>query len=153
MEERILWIAVIVSLILLMEERMPKINDYWQWIKWMPLFLTSCKIRHHVFTTFDARIRNVKCKNKNVLEPLKSSISHKKSSEVPKWHKSSISQKRMNFTNKPCKHRLFEVYDTQKIKSYNAGRFPDFRDLNNLKENRSCVMNDLLKGKLDTTIY
>ena len=36
-------------------------------------FLTTCKIRHHVFTTFDARIRNVKCKNKNVLEVLKSS--------------------------------------------------------------------------------
>ena len=31
----------------------------------------TCKIRHHVFTTFDARIRNVKCKNKNVLEVLK----------------------------------------------------------------------------------
>ena len=30
-------------------------------------------IRHHVFTTFDARIRNLKCKNKNVLEVLKSS--------------------------------------------------------------------------------
>ena len=43
----------------------------------MPFFLTTCKIRHHVFTTFDARIRNVKGKNKNVLEPLKSSISHK----------------------------------------------------------------------------
>ena len=26
-------------------------------------------------------------------------------------------------------------------KSYSAGRFPDFIDLNNLKENRSCVMN------------
>ena len=25
-------------------------------------------IRDHVFTTLDARIRNVKCKNKNVLE-------------------------------------------------------------------------------------
>ena len=35
---------------------------------------TTCKIRHHVFTTFDARIRNVKYKNrKNVLEVLKSS--------------------------------------------------------------------------------
>ena len=34
---------------------------------------TTCKIRHHVFTTFDARIiRNVKC-IKNVLEVLKSS--------------------------------------------------------------------------------
>ena len=44
------------------------------------LFLTTCKIRHHVFTTFDARIRNVKGKNKNDLEPLKSSISRKKSS-------------------------------------------------------------------------
>ena len=121
----------------------------------MPLFLASCKIRHHVFTTLDAPIRNVKGKNKNVLEPLKSSISHKKSSRRylndinPRFLK-----KRMNFTNKPCKHRLFEVYDTQKIKSYNAGRFPDFRDLNNLKENRSCViMNHLLKGKLYTTIY
>ena len=60
----------------------------------------------------------------------------------------------MNFTDKLRKHRLFEVYDTQKIKSYSAGRFPDFRDLNNLKENRFCViMNHLLKGKLDTTIY
>ena len=29
-------------------------------------------IRHHFFTTLDARIRNVKCKNKNVLEVLKS---------------------------------------------------------------------------------
>ena len=27
---------------------------------------TTCKIRHHDFTTFDARIRNVKCKNVNV---------------------------------------------------------------------------------------
>ena len=35
---------------------------------------TTCKIRHHVFTTFDARIRNVKRKNKSVLEVLKSSI-------------------------------------------------------------------------------
>ena len=35
---------------------------------------TTCKIRHHVFTIFDARIRNVKRKNKNVLEVLKSSI-------------------------------------------------------------------------------
>ena len=34
---------------------------------------TSCKIRHHVFTTFDARIWNLKCKNKDVLEVLKSS--------------------------------------------------------------------------------
>ena len=34
---------------------------------------TTCKIRHHVFTTFDAHIRNVKCKNKNFLEVLKSS--------------------------------------------------------------------------------
>lgn len=30
-------------------------------------------IRHHVFTAFDVRMRNVKCKNKNVLEVLKSS--------------------------------------------------------------------------------
>ena len=30
--------------------------------------LTTCKIRHHVFTTFDVRIGDVKCKNKNVLE-------------------------------------------------------------------------------------
>ena len=30
--------------------------------------LTTCKIRHHVFTTFDVRIGNVKRKNKNVLE-------------------------------------------------------------------------------------
>ena len=36
-------------------------------------FLTTCKIRHHVFTTFETRIRNVKCKNKNVLGVLKSS--------------------------------------------------------------------------------
>ena len=35
---------------------------------------TTCKIRHRVFTTFDARIRNVKRKNKNVLEVFKSSI-------------------------------------------------------------------------------
>ena len=35
---------------------------------------TTCKIRHHVFTTFSARIRNVKRKNKNVLEVLESSI-------------------------------------------------------------------------------
>ena len=35
---------------------------------------TTCKIRHHVFTTSDARIRNVKRKNKNILEVLKSSI-------------------------------------------------------------------------------
>ena len=34
---------------------------------------TTCKIRHHVFTTFDAHIRNVKCKNNNVIEVLKSS--------------------------------------------------------------------------------
>ena len=33
---------------------------------------TTCKVRHHVFTTFDAHIRNVKCENKNVLEVLKS---------------------------------------------------------------------------------
>ena len=31
---------------------------------------TTCKIRYHVFTIFDARIGNVKCKNKNVLEVL-----------------------------------------------------------------------------------
>ena len=31
------------------------------------LFLNYLQLRHHVFTTFDARIRNVKCKNKNVL--------------------------------------------------------------------------------------
>ena len=35
---------------------------------------TTRKIRHHVFTTSDARIRNLKRKNKNVLEVLKSSI-------------------------------------------------------------------------------
>ena len=37
------------------------------------VFSTTCKIRHHVFTTFNACIRNVKCKNKNVPEVLKSS--------------------------------------------------------------------------------
>ena len=36
-------------------------------------FSTTCKIRRHVFTTFNACIRNVKCKNKNVPEVLKSS--------------------------------------------------------------------------------
>ena len=51
----------------------------------------------------------------------------------------------------PCTLPLdLPLYDTQKIKSYSASRF-------NLKENRSCVimnvMNHLLKGKLDTTIY
>ena len=39
--------------------------------KEMNLGWTICKIRHHVFTTLDARIRNVKCKNKNALEVLK----------------------------------------------------------------------------------
>ena len=28
----------------------------------------TCKIRHRVFTTFNTRIGNVKCKNKNVLD-------------------------------------------------------------------------------------
>ena len=37
------------------------------WFTW-----TTCKIRHDVFTIFDACIRNVKCENKNVLEVLKS---------------------------------------------------------------------------------
>ena len=37
------------------------------------VFSTTCKIRRHVFTTFNACIRNVKCKNKNVPEVLKSS--------------------------------------------------------------------------------
>ena len=37
------------------------------WLTW-----TTCKIRHHVFTIFDTRIRNVKCKNKNILDVLKS---------------------------------------------------------------------------------
>ena len=31
---------------------------------------TTCKIRHHIFTTFDALIGKVKSKNKNVLEVL-----------------------------------------------------------------------------------
>ena len=31
------------------------------------------RLGRHVFTTFDAHLRNVKCKNKNVLEVLKSS--------------------------------------------------------------------------------
>ena len=57
----------------------------------------------------------------------------------------------MNFTD-------IELYCYLKFmilrKFYSAGQFPDFRDLNNLKENRSFdVMNHLLKGKLDTTIY
>ena len=37
------------------------------------VFSTTCKIRRHVFTTFNACIRNVKCKNNNVSEVLKSS--------------------------------------------------------------------------------
>ena len=46
------------------------------------------------------------------------------------------------WTNELCKYKLFEAFhNSQKIKSYSAGRFPDFIDLNNLKENRSCVMN------------
>ena len=46
------------------------------------------------------------------------------------------------WTNELCKYKLFEAsHNSQKIKSYSAGRFPDFIDLNNLKENRSCVMN------------
>ena len=136
-----------------MEERMPKINDYWQCIKWMPIFLTTCKIRYHVFTTFDARIRNVKCKNKNVLEPLKSSISHKKSSRRylnPQFLKNEWT---LLITYVNIGYLKFMILR----KFYSAGQFPDFRDLNNLKENRSFVimnvMNHLLKGKLDTTIY
>ena len=34
------------------------------------VYCATCKIRHHVSTTFDARIRKVNCKNKNVLEVL-----------------------------------------------------------------------------------
>ena len=46
------------------------------------------------------------------------------------------------WTDELCKYKLFEAFhNSQKIKSYSAGRFPDFIDLNNLKENRSCVMN------------
>ena len=37
----------------------------------MHIIGTACKIRHHILTTFDARIRNVKCKTRNVLEVLK----------------------------------------------------------------------------------
>ena len=51
-----------------MRSFVPWIHVHYFCIKWQ-----TCKIRHHVFTTFDARIRNVKCKNKNVLEILKSS--------------------------------------------------------------------------------
>ena len=39
--------------------------------KFVRITWTTCKIRHHVFTSFDARTRNIKCKNKNVLEVLK----------------------------------------------------------------------------------
>ena len=46
------------------------------------------------------------------------------------------------WTNELCKYKLFEAFhNSPKIKSYSAGRFPDFIDLNNLKENRSCLMN------------
>ena len=39
------------------------------------------------------------------------------------------------WTNELCKYKLFEAsHNSQKIKSYSAGRFPDFIDLNNLKE-------------------
>ena len=45
---------------------------FFHWVK-NPLTWTTCKIRHHVSTTSDARIRNLKCKNKNILKVLKSS--------------------------------------------------------------------------------
>ena len=43
-------------------------SDSYRAVTW-----TTCKIRHQVLNTFDARIRNVKCKNNNVLDVLKSS--------------------------------------------------------------------------------
>ena len=53
-------------------------KDFWEIVnaqtrECVRITWTTCKIRHYVFTTFDARIRNVKCNNINVLEFLQPS--------------------------------------------------------------------------------
>ena len=53
---------------------------------------TTCKIRHHVFSTFDASIRNVKCKNKNVLAVVRSSNIFRSSSLVGQKQKNRTTE-------------------------------------------------------------